>query len=424
MTAAAVRAARGDRLRRRRHRSSSSPTGPTGLRPDGFWFMEMNTRLQGRAPGHRGGHRDRPRRVAAARSLCRRAAAARPGRRSRSRRPCGRGAAVRGGSRRRGSCPRPARLGRLVASAPRTGRARRSTPGSGADPDGGSGVRGRDGLRVGHRRRRGRRGVAALRPDARQARSRTPRTRGAALDTARARCSADSVVLGTVTNRDVPARARAATRTCGPRGSTPGSIARELDALVGAGAGGTDDDADRPGRPRADVPCSGSVPPRRPSAPSGNRGLARDPARPRGSLWGRAAPDGAIPRGSGVDDETGGVRRSTREGARSDGPIAGRRRGARRCGLDPADARRAVRWHGHRRRGAAVGRRGRCSLEDRDGAAPGGRRVHRLDLDDRRGNRARARRRPGDAVLAPMPGRDHRRRVRGRGRRHARGMRS
>ena len=26
--------------------SSSSPTARTGLRPDGFWFMEMNTRLQ------------------------------------------------------------------------------------------------------------------------------------------------------------------------------------------------------------------------------------------------------------------------------------------------------------------------------------------------------------------------------------------
>ena len=35
-----------------------------GLREDRFWFMEMNTRLQGRAPGHRDGHRHGPRGMA------------------------------------------------------------------------------------------------------------------------------------------------------------------------------------------------------------------------------------------------------------------------------------------------------------------------------------------------------------------------
>ena len=49
--------------------------GSDGLRPGAFWFMEMNTRLASRAPGHRSGHRPRPSRMAVSRRRWRKAAA-------------------------------------------------------------------------------------------------------------------------------------------------------------------------------------------------------------------------------------------------------------------------------------------------------------------------------------------------------------
>ena len=66
----------------------------------------------GRASGHRGDHRARPGRMAAARRR-RRAAAAERRSRSGHRRPCDRGAALRRGPGTRASCPRPARSSHL-----------------------------------------------------------------------------------------------------------------------------------------------------------------------------------------------------------------------------------------------------------------------------------------------------------------------